>query len=186
MKKILGIFLLLFCFSGVMAQSEDVPLPKNLRTATSDGQPKKERKIKFVAGGTVGFGVNRSELNLKLAPHFGICPGVDFLCVGVSGTYFLNYYKDPFSGLKYFTHIYGFGGFIEGYVWDRLVLHAEYEWLKFPESGESCHGVLLGPGYKQTITDRLSLYGHLLFSVYETLNGVYGIMEMRVGVNFTF
>lgn len=189
MKKIIGLFLLILCCSAVVAQSEDVPLPKNLQVKApkdQQGQQKAERKMKFVAGGTIGFGVNRSELNLKLAPHFGICPGIDFLCIGVGGTYYLNYYKDPFSGLKQFTHIYGFGGFVEGYVWDRLVLHAEYEWLRFPALDETSHGVLLGPGYKQNVSDMVSVYGHILFPVYETLNGVYGVVEMRVGVNVTF
>lgn len=188
MKKLIGFILIVLLSCSVMAQSENVPLPRSLQTkSTGDGQEKPERKVKFVAGGTVGFGFSRSELNLQLSPHFGIKPAVDFLCFGVGGTYNLNYYKDPSSGLKYFTHIFGFNAFAEGYIWNRLVLHAEYEWLNFPggEDRWSSNGVLVGPGYTQGLTDKVSMYGLILFPVYDERN-VYGVVEMRVGVNVTF
>ena len=188
MKKIIGLIFIFFISTALMAQVEDVPLPKSLQTNSHDGQNSTERKIKFVAGGNIGFGVSHSELNLQLSPHFGIKPAVDFLCIGVGGTYNLNYYKDPYSGLKYFTHIFGFNAFVEGYVWKRLVLHAEYEWLSFPYSEnerQNSNGVLIGPGYTQNLTDKVSMYGLILFPVYDELN-VYGVVEMRVGVNVTF
>lgn len=200
MKKIAFFlcFVLVFALNGNTFAQDDVPLPKSLKgnsgtTANGNGTTQ-ERKIKFVVGGNVGFGVNRSTLDLQLTPHFGIKPAIDFLCIGVGGTYYLNYRKDFSSGLKYFTHIFGFSGFIEGYIWDKLVLHGEYEWLSFPgnEAGRiSHHGILIGPGYKQNVGSNFSVYGNLLFPVFEQSDdhayaNYYSILEIRVGFNYTF
>ena len=88
---------------------------------------------------------------------------------------------------------------MEGYVWQKLVLHAEYELLSFPANypfatdplfegvnkRPAAHGILLGPGYKQDLGTNLSLYTVFLFSVYDPQN-VRGIMDIRVGVNYKF
>ena len=85
MKKIFGLIfglLLLALTAGdVVAQTdvENVPLPKSLMVR--DNSPLAERKVKFVVGGNVGFGVSYSQLNMQVSPHFGICPGIDFICV---------------------------------------------------------------------------------------------------------
>ena len=89
---------------------------------------------------------------------------------------------------KHGGNIFGARAFIEGYIWKRLVLHAEYEWLSFPggvEGRDNTNGVLVGAGYKQDITDHWSMYGLFLFPVYDELN-VYSIMEIKVGVNYKF
>jgi len=184
---VFGVLLMAFSAADMMAQEdvENVPLPKSLQTR--DGNPLNERKVKFVVGGNVGFGVSYSQLNMQLSPHFGICPGIDFICIGIGGTYHLNYYKS-YDGVKNFTHIFGARAFIEGYAWDRLIIHAEYEWLSFPggiEGRQNTNGVLVGAGYKQKITDHFSMYGLFLFPVYDELN-VYSIMEIKVGVNYKF
>ena len=89
--------------------------------------------------------------------------------------------------------------FVEGYVWQRLILHAEYELLSFPvnyafvgdplfkgvHERPTAHGILLGPGYKQDLGTNLSIYSVFLFSVYDPQN-VRGIMDIRVGVNYKF
>ena len=90
--------------------------------------------------------------------------------------------------MKNFTHIFGARAFIEGYAWDRLIIHAEYEWLSFPggvEGRQNTNGVLVGAGYKQKLSDHFSVYGLFLFPVYDELN-VYSIMEIKVGVNYKF
>ena len=184
---VFGVLLLAFSASDIMAQEdvENVPLPKSLMAR--DGSPLAERKVKFVVGGNVGFGVSYSQLNMQLSPHFGICPGIDFICIGIGGTYHLNYYKS-YDGVKNFTHIFGARAFVEGYAWDRLVIHAEYEWLSFPggiEGRQNTNGVLVGAGYKQKLSDHFSVYGLFLFPVYDELN-VYSIMEIKVGVNYKF
>ena len=96
-------------------------------------------------------------------------------------------------------HIFGGKVFVEGYIWQRLILHAEYELLSFPANyafatdplfvgvneRPAAHGILLGPGYKQDLGTNLSLYTVFLFSVYDPQN-VRGIMDIRVGVNYKF
>jgi hypothetical protein len=183
------VFTLLIAFSGNLAAQniDDVPLPKSLKSGGKADAPDKDRKVKFVVGGYLGFGVGYSVLNLHVSPHVGICPGIDFLCIGVGGTYQLTYYRDP-NGYKSFSHVFGFNAFVEGYIWDRLVLHGEYEWLSFPGGTDgrfTSNAVLLGPGYKQNITDKLSVYTHLLFPAYDPEN-VYPIIDIRVGVNYKF
>lgn len=201
MKKIATILILFFLSFGLAAQNT-VPIPKSLLTGTKSSQKGPDttnRKVQFLVGGTVGFQVAGNVLDMQISPHIGILPGVDFLCVGIGGSYLLTYYKDPITALKSFQHIFGGNVFVEGYIWQRLVLHAEYELMSFPANyafatdplfvgvneRRAAHGILLGPGYKQDIGTNLSLYTVFLFSVYDPQN-VRGIMDIRVGINFKF
>jgi hypothetical protein len=201
MKKIATILILLFLSFGLTAQN-NVPIPKSLLAGTKSSQKGPDttnRKLKFIVGGNIGFQVAGNVLDMQISPHIGILPGVDFLCFGIGGTYQLTYYKNPISGIKTLQHIVGGNVFVEGYVWQRLILHAEYEVLSFPvnypfvgdplfkgvHERPSAHGILLGPGYKQDIGTDLSVYTVFLFSVYDPQN-VRGIMDIRVGVNYKF
>lgn len=202
MKKI-ATLLTLFLFTFGLAAQDIIPLPKSLRTgknsAQTSAQDTSSRKVRFLVGGNIGFQVSNNVLDMQISPHVGILPCVDWLCVGIGGTYQLTYYKDPVTAYKGFQHIFGGNAFIEGYIWQRLILHAEYELLSFPANyafasdplfigmndRPAAHGVLLGPGYKQDIGTNLSLYTVFLFSVYDPQN-VRGIMDIRVGVNFKF
>lgn len=201
MKKIVSILILFFVSFSLVAQ-QPIPLPRSLRSIAKS-TPKNtrdtsDRKVRFVVGGNIGFQVSNNILDMQLSPHFGVMPVVDWLCVGIGGTYQLTYYKDIY-GVKSFQHIFGGNVFIEGYVWQRLVLHAEYELMSFPESyvfttdplfvgvngRPTSHGILMGPGYKQDINSNLSVYSLFLFSVYDPQN-IRGIMDIRVGVNYKF
>lgn len=201
MKKIATI-LLLFLVSFSLTAQDNVPLPKSLRTGSNTAQTASDtsnRKLKFIVGGNVGFQIARNVLDMQISPHVGILPGVDFLCIGIGGFYQLTYYKDPYTALRTFQHIVGGNVFVEGYIWQRLILHAEYELVSFPSNyafateplfvgvneRPSAHGILLGPGYKQDIGNALSIYTVFLFSVYDPQN-VRGIMDIRVGINFKF
>ena len=201
MKKI-AILLVLFLFSFGLAAQNTVPIPKSLLAgakSSQSGPDTTNRKVKFVVGGNIGFQVSNNVLDMQISPHVGILPGIDFLCIGIGGTYQLTYYKDPITALKGFQHIFGGNLFVEGYVWQRLVLHVEYELLSFPSKyafatdpifvgvheRPTAHGILLGPGYKQDISRDLSVYSVFLFSVYDPQN-VRGIMDIRVGVNYKF
>ena len=196
MKKLIVILCLTFVVGSLSAQRlETVPLPRNLQSYKARDFKDTARKVDFLVGGHVGFAVGGNALQFQLSPHFGIFPAVKWLCLGVGGTYQLYYLKNPYSGLKSFTHIFGCRGFIEGLVWQqRIILHAEYEWLSYPDSDldgsrESTQAVLVGPGYQQFLGDRLSVYGLFLFPVYEPKTNpvnAYSIMEIRVGVNFKF
>lgn len=195
MKKI-ATLLILFLFTFGLTAQNNVPIPKSLLAGTKssqNGPDSTNRKLKFIVGGNVGFQIAGNVLDMQIAPHIGILPGVDFLCFGIGGTYQLTYYKNPFTTQKAFQHIFGGNFFVEGYVWQRLILHAEYELLSFPaidpsaEKNEryAAHGILLGPGYKQDIGTNVSVYTVFLFSVYDPQN-VRGIMDIRVGFNYKF
>lgn len=183
MKKFL-LFGLLLCMLGAgIAQEEDVPLPKSLQSY-KPRTDKAERQISFVAGGYVGaqFGTVTS---VEASPHFGICP-VDFLCIGVGGTYMYMRVEDYYD--TYQTHVFGFNGFLEGYAWDKLVLHAEYEFLSFPwrdDARLNSHALLAGPGYQQKVSDKVYIYGLILFPVLTT-EDVYSIPVIRIGFNVKF
>ena len=202
MKKIATI-LLLFLVTFSLAAQEAVPLPRSLRPNSGSSQnaarDTSNRKLQFIVGGNVGFQISNNVLDMQVSPHIGILPGVDWLCFGIGGTYQLTYYKNPITAVKSLQHIFGGNVFLEGYVWQRLVLHAEYELLSFSSNyafatdplfvgkheRPAAHGVLLGPGYKQDIGTDVSIYTLFLFSVYDPQN-VRGIMDIRVGVNYKF
>lgn len=184
MKKIIWFIAILLSFSVLYAQ-EEVPLPKSLQTRQAK-HDNKERTFDFLVGGYVGaqFG---SITAIEVSPHFGICP-VDFLCVGIGGTYIYMYINDNYYSDDEQTHVFGGNAFVEGYVWDKLILHAEYEYLSFPINNGArldSHALLAGPGYQQGVTDKLYVYGVLLFPVVKTEN-VYSIPVVRLGVNFRF
>lgn len=201
MKKI-ATLLILFLFSFGLVAQNNVPIPKSLLAGTKSSQKGPDttnRKLRFIVGGNVGFQIASNVLDMQISPHIGILPGVDFLCFGIGGFYQLTYYKDPYTGLRTFQHIVGGNVFIEGYVWQRLILHAEYELMSFPSNyvfstepffmgvneRPTAHGILLGPGYKQDIGTDASVYTVFLFSVYDPQN-VRGIMDIRVGFNYKF
>lgn len=187
MKKTIILLFFIVITAGVSAQStEYVPLPKSL-APTKTGNTT-ERAVKFEVGGSFNFGLGGNTLAIKVAPHFGVLP-VKFLCIGIGGTYEFMLVKD-YTGLNAQHHIFGGGTFVEGYIWQRLVLHAEYEALSYPimdadHSRILCHGVLLGPGYLQEINDHWSVYGLFLLPVYDSEN-IYPIVTARVGFNFKF
>lgn len=195
MKKTL-LFILLFIAVGSMCaqNTESVPLPKGLQSY-KERTDESARKLKFQAGGGINFGVGGNALQFQVSPHFGILPAVDWLCVGVGGTYELYYYKDYSTGLKSCQHVFGARGFIEGYIWkQRIILHGEYEWLSYPDGNgdgvrEQSHAVLVGPGYQQWLNDHLAVYVLALFPVYEPSTNpinAYSVCEFRVGVHYKF
>lgn len=201
MKKI-ATLLILFLFTFGLTAQNNVPIPKSLLAGTKspqNGPDSTNRKLKFIVGGNVGFQIAGNVLDMQIAPHIGIQPGVDFLCFGIGGFYQLTYYKNPITAIKSLQHIVGGNVFVEGYVWQRLILHAEYEVMSFPagytftndpffvgvKERPSAHGILLGPGYKQDIGTDASVYTVFLFSVYDPQN-VRGIMDIRVGFNYKF
>lgn len=183
-------FLLIFLIplTSIGQENEDIPLPKSLKNQSENNQ----RKLNFVVGGNFGFQFGNYTF-IDVSPHVGIYP-VDFLCIGVGGTYMYMRYSNYHQSSD--THIYGFKAFIEGYVWQRLILHAEYGYTNYKlnffdgttenflySNRVGTHAILLGPGYKQTVTDRISLYCLLLFNLYEDQYTFYSNPLVRVGIN---
>ncbi|MEG2070119.1 MAG: hypothetical protein RR034_01945 [Bacteroidales bacterium] len=169
-----------------IAQYEDVPLPKSLKAITPR-EEKSDRKIKFLAGGNFGLQFGNYTA-VEISPQFGIYP-VDWLLVGVGGTYMFSwdsYYKIP-------CHTFGFNAYLQGYIWKRLILHVGYEYLNYPifyvdktMTRHDLHSVVVGAGYRQYVTDRVSVYGLLLFNVYQSSDYYTRdfVPIVRFGVNF--
>ena len=198
MKRLLVFILFLaMLLPAGFGQSYDitnVPLPKSLRSNSANSQTaKKERKIKMMAGGYFGFQFG-TFTNIEIAPHFGFYP-VEWLCVGVGGLYiFMN---QNYAGNSINTHDFGFDAFVEGYAWKRLILHASYEYVNYAKAYASsnnkittertdCHGILIGPGYKQPISNNISMYTLVLFNIYQNADSFYSNPLFRVGVNVDF
>lgn len=175
-------------FSLLCQEEEPLPLPKSLQQNRlfSDKRPT------FLVGGNVGFQFGNYTF-IDVSPHVGIYP-FDFLCIGVGASYMYmryNYYKQYND-----SHIYGVKAFIEGYIWRLLVLHAEYEYINYKlnfynmQTGKltkservGTHAFLVGPGYKQPVTNKISLYCLLLFNLYEDNYSFFSNPVVRVGIN---
>lgn len=185
MKKILFILVVCLAVGAVSAQEEEVPLPKSLayKQYKKNGE---KRKFDFIAGGYFGLQIGNLT-SIDVSPHFGICP-VDFLCIGIGGTYMFANYHDSYYAINTQSHIFGGNAYIEGYIWDRLVIHAEYEFLSFPQQDKTrlnSHALLVGAGYQQQITEMIYIYGHILFPAYST-EKVYPLANYRLGINVKF
>ncbi|MCQ2285732.1 MAG: hypothetical protein MJZ76_02525 [Bacteroidales bacterium] len=195
-KYIFLIISLIFCIQTAFSQIEQIPLPKSLRTSkeTTIG---KERKVKIQLGGNFGLSFG-SVINVAVSPHVGICP-VKWLSIGVGGYYSYQYYKyHQLSSLNSKgSHTFGVSGYIEAYPWNRLIIHASYEYLNYaaqyydPISYNylytdrvGTHAILAGIGYKQAISDRLSVYSLILFNLNQDKYSIYSNPLIRVGVNF--
>lgn len=186
MKKLLCICCLLFCMGNIFAQhDEDIPLPKSLQTGKAINA---ERKVKFLVGGSFGFQIGNYTA-IELSPKLGIYP-TDFLAMGITGTYMFMH--DRYYGVN--SHTFGGGVFIEGYLWKRLILHATYEYLNFDAVLQNSitgqlytervgnHGILLGPGYKQQVGERVNFFFLILFCVYQGEYTPYSLPSYKVGV----
>ncbi len=191
MRKIFFyLFLLFLTFSSLYAQQDEgsLPLPKSLQ---KNGGLIKQRPT-FLVGGNFGFQFGNYTF-VDISPHVGVYP-FDFLCIGVGGSYMYmrySYFKQSND-----SHIYGFKAFIEGYIWKLLVLHGEYEYINYKlnvynaqtsqfmgAERVSTHALLVGPGYKQPVGNRVSLYCLLLFNLYEDNYSFFTNPVVRVGIN---
>ena len=190
MKRLLCVFGLLFCLSLVYAQSDDdIPLPKSLQTGRAANNI--DRKVKFMVGGSFGFQIG-TYTAIEVAPKFGIY-ATDFLAFGITGTYMFMHTRAYNLSLN--SHTFGGGAFVEGYVWKRLILHASYEYLNFDAlfidnanqvyvDRVGNHGILVGPGYRQKVGERVNIFALILFPVYQSQHELkpYSIPVYKVGV----
>ena len=188
MKRLLCVLGLLFCLGFVSAQDDgDIPLPKSLQTSKALNA---ERKVKFQVGGTFGFQIG-SYTAIEVAPRFGVY-ATDFLCAGITGTYMFMHAR----AYNFNSHTFGVGAFVEGYVWkQRIILHASYEYLNFDAIYQDLytgqlftervgnHGILVGPGYRQKVGERVNIFALILFPVYQSSEyRPYSIPVYKVGV----
>lgn len=188
MKKILFSIILSLFLISLQAQKDDVPLPKSLQKKEKSTA---ERKVKFTLGG--GFGLQfGTYTSISLSPVIGIYPGIDWLLLGVGGTYQFTSY----NGMSY--NDFGFSGFLRGLIWQkRIVLHFGYEYMNFDFGYNNytkererfdAHALYLGPGYQQRVGDRVGIYVLLLFNLASSSShrDVYPFFYPVIGVTFDF
>lgn len=182
-NKLLLLCLLVICWGTMEAQSDDnVPLPKSFQEKQSTSR---DSKVRLLAGGYFGFQIGGNTA-VEVNPHIAILPW-DFLCIGVGGTYMFSRTSSYWGEQR--SHVFGANGFIEGLIWkQRIIAHAEYEYLNLPYYNNErlhSHGILLGPGYNQFISDNMSCYVLFLFPVWSTVDA-YSIPIIRLGFNVQF
>lgn len=188
MKKILFSVILSLFVITLAAQSDDVPLPKSLQKSEKSALNK---KVKFTVGG--GFGLQfGTYTSVSISPVIGIYPAVDWLLIGVGGTYQFT----SFNGLSY--NDFGVNAFIRGLLWQqRIILHVGYEYMNFDlgyniydkkRERFDAHALYLGPGYRQRIGDHVGVYVLLLFNLASSTSdrGVYPFFYPAIGVTFDF
>ena len=192
MKKLLILITLIFAFiSYTVGQTDDVPLPKSLRSH----QPRdwEKKKIDMMVGGNFGaqFG---SYTAVSVTPMFGIYP-TNWLLVGVGGTYMFSH--DKYYDLS--SHVFGANAFVEGLIWKRrIIAHASYEYVNYDafyliqgvagvqKERIHSHAILLGPGYRQEFSDSFSAFFLLLFDVVQNSRSFYSNPIFRVGITYDF
>ncbi len=192
-KSLLFIFLLIFTVSLVKAQTDDdVPLPKSLQTRSNNAKTSfEDRKLKFTAGGYLGMSFG-GYTAVSVTPIFGIYPCVDWLLVGVSGTYMFTYdtyYKESY-------HDFGFGAYIRGLIWkQRIIAHFSYEYMNvgyFDSYGKrtrfDAHALYIGPGYQQSLGDRLNMFLVLMINIARSVDerGIFPDFYPNIGITYDF
>ena len=194
MKKLqFFLVILFFSISFANAQKEDdVPLPKSLQTRnTTQKNSFEDKKLKFTAGGYFGMSFGGYS-SVSVTPLFGVYPTIDWLLVGVSGTYLFtydSYYKEAY-------HDFGFGAFVRGLIWkQRIIAHFSYEYMNigvYDMQGNKtrfgAHALYLGPGYRQNVGDRLSVFLVLMINVARSVDarGVFPNFYPNVGITYDF
>jgi hypothetical protein len=191
-RKRLILITLIFSFvSYTVGQTDDVPLPKSLRSH----QPRdwEKKKIDMMVGGNFGaqFG---SYTAVSVTPMFGIYP-TNWLLVGVGGTYMFSH--DKYYDLSF--NVFGANAFVEGLIWKRrIIAHVSYEYVNYDtfyliqgvagvqKERINSHAILLGPGYRQEFSDSFSAFFLLLFDVVQNSRSFYSNPVFRVGITYDF
>lgn len=191
MKKNFLLALLLFSFTALntlQAQSDDLPLPKSFKEET----PKKNNRPKLMGGGTFGLQFG-SYTAVSISPTIGIYP-TDWLLLGVGGSYMYSYSRAYGTS----SNVFGFSAFAQGLlIKKRLILYAGYEYVNYDiffqdywgditKERNDAHALFLGPGYRQPLSDNLSMYAMMLFDVIQSYDSFYANPVIRVGVIYDF
>lgn len=194
MKRFLLILLTGFLIGTVnfsFCQEEDVPLPKSLQKYDRKGGKK---KLNLMAGGSFGvqFG---SYTAVSVSPIFGFYPA-KWVILGVGGTYMFSYSKP----LEHNSHVFGASLFAEGLIWEqRIIAHVGYEYNNYEKAFYDPltlqitekkriddHAILLGPGYRQLISENINLYILCLFNIMQNKDSFYGNPVFRIGITVDF
>jgi len=194
MKKIILLLFLgtLICsVNHLFAQEDDIPLPKSLQKYQDrDGK----KKLNLTAGGSfeAQFG---SYTSVGVSPILGYYPA-KWILLGVGATYMFSFV----APLNYSSHAYGASAFAEGLIWkQRIIAHISYEYINYEDAEydpysllitkrerKNDHSLLIGPGYRQPISDNINIYLLCLFNIFQTSESFYSNPTVRIGITVDF
>lgn len=143
---------------------------------------------RFFGGGGVGLSFG-SVTSVRINPFVGyrILPKTS---AGVGAVY--EYYSNHTIA----TSIYGGSVFGEQYIGNQFFVHGEYELLSLEtaffdklelHSGHNRflhHGILVGGGYRQPLSDAGSLFILALVNLNQTANSPYAVPIIKIGFSF--
>lgn len=181
------------------AHSQDIHLPRSLRTGVNNGAPQSHiNRPTFFAGGNVNSNFG-SYLALTLEGGIYV---KDWLRFGAGPRYEVS-----LKSVNMLQHAFGATVYGEGIIANHLMLHLGYEFLNYPtietdENGipivdpygdytevrKNIHALSLGVGFFSYLSDKISLYALYSINPLQTKNDYYSLLPMfaRVGIAFEF
>jgi len=147
-------------------------------------------KSQFFTGGNLGLTFG-NETNIEVAPLFGYHIS-NIFSAGIGGSY--NYYHSRY----YNTSLNVFGGsvFLRIQPFRPVFVHAEYQYLTYKTNMFNSptytnqnivsEGLLLGAGYREYLSPRLSTVFMLLYDFNYTIYTPYSNPVIRFGIEYSF
>lgn len=147
-------------------------------------------KGNFFTGGSLGLQFG-DETNIEVSPLFGYHIS-NILSAGIGGSY--NYYHSRYYNTSF--NIYGGRLFLRIHPLKQFFLHAEYSCLTYrtnifnPPTYEEeqivSEGLLVGIGYREHFSERLSSVIMLLYDLNYTKYTPYSNPSFRFGIEWAF
>lgn len=145
---------------------------------------------KIFGGGGIGLSFG-TVTSVRVNPFVGyrFSPKTS---AGIGAVY--EYYGN--KGLNISTSIYGGSIFGEQFINDNFFVHGEYELLSLETqvfdvlelyTGQTRflhHGILVGGGYRQRLSDAGSFFVLALINLNQTANSPYGMPIIKIGFSF--
>lgn len=149
-----------------------------------------ELKNHFFTGGNLGLTFG-NETNIEVAPLFGYHFSNVF-SAGIGGSY--NYYHSRYYNSS--LNVFGGSVFVRIQPLRPVFLHAEYQYLTYKTNMYNAptytnqqivsEGLLLGAGYREYLSPRLSTVIMLLYDFNYTIYTPYSNPVLRFGIEYAF